>query len=99
MYSTARGDNIFIGTLGPATTVVSAVPATVKRLIWGGTYVGTIAIYNSATSAGTAASNEVITVGIPLTRYPDSIELNFRCNNGITVVETGTPTNRVIWGE
>lgn len=92
-----RGDNFYIGTLGPGTTVVTASAATVKRIAWGGTYVGTIAVYNSATAAGTAASNQIISVGIPLLRYPESIELNVHCNDGVIVTETGTPTHTVIW--
>jgi len=93
----SRGDNFYIGTLGPGTTVVSGFPATLKRIAWGGSYVGTMTIYNSATAAGTAASNQVISLGLPLLRYPESIELNLHCNNGIVVVETGTPSQTVIW--
>ena len=94
---TARGDNFYYGTLGPGTTVVTATPATVKRVIWGGTYVGTMAAHNSATAAGTSGTSNIITVGLPALRFPDSIELNVHCTNGIVVEETGTPTLRVIW--
>lgn len=99
MYQTARGDNFYIGTLGPGSTVVSSAPATLKRVVWGGSYVGTMTIYDSATVAGTAATNQVVSLGIPLLRYPYSLELNLRCNDGIVVIETGTPTHTVIWGE
>ena len=58
-----------------------------------------MAIYDSATVAGTAATNQIVSLGIPLLRYPFSLEVNLRCNDGIVVVETGTPTNVVIWGE
>ena len=94
---TARGDNFFYGTAGPGTTVVTAAPATVKRVIWGGTYVGTVAIHDAAAAAGTNGSSNIVTIGIPLLRYPDSIELNIHCKNGIVVEETGTPTHRVMW--
>ena len=97
MNVTPRGDNFYIGTLGPGTTVVSASAATLKRVFWGGTYVGTIALYDSATIAGTAASNQVLSIGIPLLRYPESIEVNLHCNDGIIVTETGTPTQTVAW--
>lgn len=99
MYQTARGDNLYQGTLGPGTTVVSGAPTTVKRLVWGGTYVGTIALYDSSTAAGTAATNEIVSVGLPLAVYPKSLELNYHCTNGLVVTETGTPTHKVIWGE
>jgi hypothetical protein len=94
---TDRGENFYYGTLGPGTTVVTASSATLKRITWGGTYVGSIAVHNSATAAGTNATSNVITIGIPLLRYPDSIELNVHCPQGIVVEETGTPVHRIIW--
>ena len=94
---TARGDMFFYGTAGPGTTVVSASPATVKRIIWGGTYVGTTAVHNASAAAGTSGTSNIITVGLPAIRFPDSIELNVHCTQGIVVEETGTPTLRVIW--
>jgi hypothetical protein len=99
MYGNARGDNFYLGTLGTSSVVVSDKPATVKRLVWGGTYVGTIAVYDSATVAGTAASNQIISIGLPLTRYPESVEIDARTKNGIVVTHTGTPTHTLIWGE
>ena len=94
----AMGNNVYIGTAGPGTTVLTNGPTTLKRLVWGGTYVGTIAVYNASAIAGTAATNEVVSVGIPLTRYPHSLEVNLSCDDGLVVTETGTPTVRVIWG-
>src|SRR3990167_7663283 len=98
MYQTSRGDNFYRGTLGPGTTVISNKPATVKRVVWGGSYVGTIELYDSATAAGTAATNLITTVGIPLLRYPFSLEVNLHCKNGIVAVESGTPAQIVVWG-
>ena len=97
MNVTPRGDNFFYGTAGPGTTVVTATPATVKRIVWGGSYVGTMAIHDAATAAGTSTTSNITTVGIPTLRFPDSLELNIHCKNGIVVEETGTPTVRVIW--
>ena len=92
-----RGENIFAGTAGPGTTVVTAAPATVKRVMWGGTYVGTINIHDTATAAGTSGTSSIISLGVPLLRYPESLEINYHCKNGIVVEETGTPTHRVVW--
>ena len=92
-----RGEHFYYGTLGPGTTVVSASPATIKRVVWGGTYVGTIALHDAATAAGTNGSSNLLTIGVPLLRYPDSIELNTHCRNGIVVEETGTPVHRIVW--
>lgn len=96
---TEKANNYYMGTLGPGTTVVSNTQTSVKRVVWGGTYVGTIALYDSSTAAGTAATNEIISLGIPLTEYPRSLELNINCKNGLVVTETGTPTHKVYWGD
>lgn len=92
-----RGDRFYYGTLGPGTTVVTAQAATLKRVVWGGTYVGTTAIHDATTAAGTSGTSNIVTLGIPLLRYPESLELNIYCRNGIVVEETGTPTHRIIW--
>ena len=92
-----RGELFYYGTLGPGTTVVSATPATVKRVIWGGTYVGTIAIHDAATAAGTNGSSNIVTIGVPLLSSPESLEVNLHCRNGIVVEETGTPVHRVVY--
>ena len=92
-----RGENIFAGTAGPGTTVVTPAPATVKRVFWGGTYVGTINIHDAASAAGTSGTSSVISLGIPLLKYPESLEINYHCKNGIVVEETGTPTHRLVW--
>ena len=99
MNVTARGDQMYQGTLGPGTTVVSSTAATLKRIIWGGTYVGTVIVHNASAATGTNGTSGIVTLGIPLTRYPESLEVNLHCNNGIVVEETGTPTHRLIWSK
>lgn len=99
MYGNSRGDNYYLGTLGTSAVLLSNKSATVKRVLWGGSYVGTIAIHDSATVAGAAAANQIVSIGIPLTRYPESVEIDTRTKNGIVVVHTGTPTHTVVWGE
>ena len=85
-----------IGT-GAGTTVVSASDCDLKRVFWGGSYVGTMIIYDSATAAGTSVSNRLLTVGIPLLRYPESVEMNVHCKNGIVAEATGTPLMTLVW--
>lgn len=92
-----RGDNIYAGTQGPGTTVITARSATVKRIVWGGTYVGTINLHDSATAAGTSGTSSIISIGNPLLVYPHSLEVNYHTKNGLVIEETGTPTHRVIW--
>lgn len=97
MNVASRGDNYYAGTAGPGTTVVTNKAATIKRVVWSGTYVGTLAVHNAASAGGTNGTSAIVTLGIPLLRFPESLELNIHCPKGIVVEETGTPTHRVIW--
>ena len=99
MYGNARGDNKFTGTLGPGTTVVSNAPATVKRIIWPGTYVGTFTIHDAASAAGTNSTSTIFSLPIPAAVGVNGLEINYRCKSGIVVQETGTPNHTLIWGE
>ena len=60
MHKEAQADNYYVGTLGPGTTIISPTGCVIKRIFWGGTYVGTLGLYDSATIAGTALSNQII---------------------------------------
>ena len=82
---------------GVGTTVVSADSAVLQRAFYGGTYVGTVIVHNSATAAGTTATSAVLTLGLPLTQYPRSLELGIQCNKGITYEATGTPVVTLVW--
>ncbi len=97
--SSTRGDQMFQGTLGPGTTVVISTGATLKRIVWGGTYVGTTKVHNAASAAGTNGTSAIVTIGIPALAFPNSIEVNLHCNNGIVVEETGTPVISYIWSK
>lgn len=99
MNVTPRGDQMWQGTAGPGTTVVSASAATLKRAIWGGTYVGSMVIHDAATAGGTNGTSAIATLGIPSLRYPYSLEVNLHCSNGIVAEETGTPAIRLIWSK
>lgn len=68
-----------------------------KAILLPGTYVGTVEFYDSATAAGTAAGNNIYTVGLPLLRQWESIDVNANCKNGLTYVATGTPTLTFTW--
>ena len=79
------------------TTVLKDIGARVQRLSIGGTYVGTVEFYDSATAAGTAATNLIGTYGLPTTNTFRSLELGIRTRNGLTYVATGTPTLLLVW--
>ena len=82
---------------GVGTTVVSAEPTTLQRVFYGGTYVGTCIVHDSATAAGTSATSAVLTLGLPLIQYPRSLELGIQCKKGITYEATGTPVITLVW--
>lgn len=86
---------------GVGTTVLSPNETVLRGVMWGGTFVGSIELYDSATAAGTAAGNKVWAMGIPLLKYPESLSFGdngITMRNGITYVATGTPVVTVIWG-
>ena len=99
MNITPRGDQMFQGTLGPGTTVVVAAPATLKRIIWGGTFVGSAVVHNASAAAGTNGTSDIVSIGIPALRFPFSLEVNLHCTNGIVVEESGTPALTYIWSK
>ena len=74
------------------TTVVRDSNVNLQRVILQGTYIGSVEFYDAATAAGTAATNEIYKVGLPLTNALKSIDLGLRTRNGLVVVATGTPT-------
>jgi hypothetical protein len=82
---------------GVGTAVISDQSATIHRVFFGGTYVGTCILHDSATAAGTSATSAVLTLGLPLAQYPRSIDLGIQCKNGIVYEATGTPVITVAW--
>lgn len=86
-----------VGT-GVGTNVVSAIPATIHRIIFPGTYVGTLNIHDSATAAGTTATSQIISFGLPTTTVAGNVEFGIACSKGITYQATGTPVCTLVWG-
>ncbi len=84
-----------IGTLG--TTIVSDSNAILKRVIYPGTYVGSVYFFDSSTIAGTAATNLVYTAGLPGLNHPTAVEVNARFKNGIIATALGTPVLTFTW--
>ena len=84
-----------VGTIG--TTIVSDQAATLKRVVYPGTYVGSVSFYDSATIAGTAATNLVYTAGLPGVRFPVSVDVGAQFKNGIIATALGTPVLLFTW--
>ena len=84
-----------IGTIG--TNVVTASPATLVRVVVGGTYVGSVTIHDSATAAGTTATSPVVVLPIPGASTFRSVEVGAQFRNGIVTEATGTPVMTLVW--
>lgn len=82
---------------GVGTTVVKAGNAVLQRIVIPGTYVGTLVVHNSATADGTSSSTPIVTLGLPTTSIPQSIELGVECRDGLTYEATGTPVMTLVW--
>lgn len=67
------------------------------RVIFGGTYVGSLEFYDSKTTTGTAAGNLMYQIGLPLLNQYKTIDLGFPYKKGLTLVATGTPIAGAIW--
>ncbi len=85
------------GGTAAVTTIVKSTSAVLKQIVVPGTYVGSVVFYNSATAAGTASTNQVLSLGLPTTSIPFSLELNVECNNGLTYTASGTPVMTIVW--
>ena len=96
MSSREQGDN-WNPISGVGTTVLSNQQTTLRSVTLSGTYVGTVVLYNSATIAGTAAGNQIISFGLPATSDFRTITLNKNCTNGLVATATGTPVMNVGW--
>jgi hypothetical protein len=84
-----------IGTVG--TILLSNRATTLVRAVIPGTYVGTVAIYDTATAAGTAVGNQVVSFGLPATGIPQAVEIGAQLKNGLVYASTGTPNIVLIW--
>ena len=92
----ASGDQ-WVNVSAAGTVVTCNTNSTLKKVILAGTYVGSVEFYDSATAAGTAASNKIYDLGLPLLNQYKEIELNARTRNGLVYVATGTPIMTFTW--
>ena len=79
-------------------TVVIARPCILHRVVFPGTYVGTLTLYDTATAAGTAAGNRVAIFPLPAVSTFQSVEMNVSMRKGIVYDAGGTPTSTIVWG-
>ena len=91
------GDNWTSVSGGVGTTVVSDRNVSLKKIIVGGTYVGTINFHDSATAGGTTSTSQVLSLGLPTTSIPFDLDVNAQCKNGLLYQATGTPVLLFTW--
>ena len=91
------GDQWTVVSGGVGTAVVTDRHSVLRRIVWGGSYVGTLNVHDSSTVAGTTATSQIVSLPIPATQYPFSLELNANCKNGIVYQATGTPVMTLFW--
>lgn len=84
-----------IGTIG--TNVVCNQPATLKRIYWGGTYIGTVIVHDASSAAGTSATSVVSTIVLPGLNLNSYQDIGIQCRKGIVTEATGTPILTVVW--
>jgi len=82
---------------GTASAVQQSHDGVLQRILVGGTFVGTIAFYDSATIAGTTATNEVWSFGNPTTTFPQAYEIGANLRSGLVYTATGTPVLTFIY--
>lgn len=92
MSSQPTSGDSYVIVSAAGTTVSSDTGITLKKVIVPGTYIGSVEFYDSATAAGTAATNRIFNIGLPAADLHRSIDINAKARNGLVVVATGTPT-------
>lgn len=84
-----------IGTVG--TVAVVSRHTTLKRIAIPGTFIGSVSFFDAPTVTGTSATNLILTVGLPASGVPNSIELDANCKDGLVYASTGTPAMTIFW--
>lgn len=92
-----NGDNFTSISGGVGTTVVADRNVTLKKVIVGGTYVGTVNFHDASAAAGTTSTSQILSLGLPTTTIPFYIDMNVNCSKGLLYQATGTPVVTVTW--
>ena len=87
----------FTAVSATGTTVVKNISGVLHRVLIPGTYIGTVNLHDSATAAGTSATSQFLSLGLPTTGIPQAIEVGVTLRNGLTYEATGTPTLTLVW--
>ena len=96
MADREQGDS-FTSIGAAETTLVAGRQACFRTLAVRGTGNGTLAVYNSATAAGTTAGNLILTIPFLSVVAPAVHPLNVNFSNGIVSTVTGTIQAGIGW--
>lgn len=82
---------------GVGTTVVKNTSGVLHSVVIPGTYVGTLNLHDSATAAGTTATSQFLSLGLPTSSVPVSLPMDIGFRHGLTYQATGTPAVLLVW--
>lgn len=82
---------------GVGTAVVKDKNAYLKRVVVPGTFVGTLNLHDAPSAAGTTSTSQVLSLGLPTTSIPQSLEMDIQFKNGLVYQATGTPVVTLVW--
>ena len=82
---------------GVGTTLVKQGPGVLHRIIIPGTYVGTLNLHDAPAVAGTTATSQMFSIGLPTTSAPTVIQTGINFRNGLVYQATGTPVVTIVW--
>lgn len=71
--------------------------AVVDRILWNGTGIGTLTVYDATASAGTSAATRVFIMGVPASQAGQYIEVGVNCRNGVWAEMAGTLPYTLVW--
>jgi len=97
MSQPTAGDQWVSVSGGVGTTVISEKNVVLKRIIIPGSYVGTINFHDAPSAAGTTATSQIVSFGLPSTGGPTSLDINAQCKKGLVYQATGTPVMTFTW--
>ena len=79
-------------------TVVCARNGVLANLVIGADKEGTVTFYDSATAAGTSATNLMFAINNNSGSIPTNVLINTRVRDGIVAYKGGTTDMTVVWG-
>ena len=77
--------------------VIQDSKATVDRILWNGTGIGTLTVYDASATTGTSLGGRVFLMGVPASQAGQYVEVGRTCKDGIVSEMAGTLPYTLIW--